>query len=495
MNEQEIKRLKYRRQYIIGPDDIKCPFENVRININDKYICYSHADLVTTEYSEGNKKIILLGDMYDYNNTNMMNIEIIRDLFIHDFNECLEKISEFAGRYVLIYCIGDDIKIMHDASACRKIFYAEKNGFILCASTQHLLAKVANFRRTSNPDLLAYYNSSEFIDNLKSNIGDYTIYDEIRQVLPNHFLIVEPLKIVRYWPNQNLNALSPDECVEQSVLMIKGYIEAAAKRYGLMIPVTSGYDSRILLSATKNIAYKIFYYLNFSDHVKKTGEYKIPQKILSRHNIEFNLLDYDQQVDKDFEKIYYENNPLANEDFLSIIYNYYLRYSDKLNLPAGTIPIIKGLYHSKSKEINSQLLSQLYNVEKFNIARQFYKDWLNEAMEISDRFGINVFDLLYWEDRTCNWGTQVQLDKDIAQDEFVPFNSRKLIVTMLAYDEKRRKKPYFELNKEIIRKLWPELLKYPFNPSFKHFIKEILIYLKLYEIVMKLQGRLKYRTS
>jgi hypothetical protein len=484
MSDSEIERLKHRRQYFLSPSGMKCPFVHNERVLNVKYVLYTHIDLLVTEYEKDNIIIVLLGDIYDYINVDYKNADILRDLFDNDFDRLLEKSGKYAGRYVILYCKGDEIKLVHDASACRKIFYTKKNDMMICASNEHLLAEIAGCQKTTNQSLLDYYRSTEYYSNLNSNIGYLTYYDDIRQVLPNHYLNIEQNEVQRYWPNRVPESYNEEESVTLSINMIKGFITAAANRYKLMIPVTSGYDSRVILAATKDITDKIFFYLNFSDETQKSLDFRIPQKMLSKLNINFNLLTIDDQVDEKFRAVYFQNNPLADEEFLPIIYNYYKNHSGKLNLPGNIIPIVKALNHSSAKFISSELLARLQKKDKIEAAHTFYENWFNLVKETANQFGINIFDLLYWEDESCNRALQVQLYKDIAQEEFIPFNSRQLILTMLAYDVKLRQKPYYRLHKAIIQKLWSELLDFPFNPSFKHSVKQVLIVLKIYQPFM-----------
>ena len=485
MQNIDYERLIYRRQYVIGRLIPLCPFSHKIQLLSKEYSLFYHIDLVFTRVTDNKNTLILLGDIYDYKNPKNSNKDILNQLIGSDFDALLKWTSEMAGRFVLIYHNEKNIRILHDASACRKIFYTVKDGNICCASTQHLLARVSGYQKTSNKSLLDYYQSPEFKSNFNSNIGYLTYYDEIKQVLPNHYLNIDPFEIVRYWPNKQLASISLEECVSRSVEMIKGFVMAAYSRYPLMVPITSGYDSRIILAALKEIKDKIFFYLNSSEDTIDSADSRVSSAMLGRFNVKMNLLNIDKSVDDRFRDIYFQNNPLATHEFLPIIYNYYKNFPEKLNLPGGTIPIIKALYHFSAKEITPDLLAKSYHLDKFEIAHDFYKDWFNKTKDVAKRYNYNIYDLLYWEDRTCNWGTQTQLDKDIAQEEFVPFNSRELISTMLAYDKKYRQKPYFKLNKEIIRRLWPSLLEFPFNPSFKKSIKEMLISLKLYKPYMK----------
>lgn len=489
MNDNEIKRLKFRRQYLFGSYNMKCPFVHNTYKLNDKYVLYTHVDLIYTVHTKGDKKLMLLGDIYDYESVDKKNIDILKDLAEYGFDSILEETSKYAGRFVMIYCNSNVIKFFHDASACRKVYYAHDNGIVACASNQHLLAEVLDYNKTTSSSLLDYYQSKKFIDNMKSDIGYYTYYDEIKQLLPNHYLNVDPFEIKRFWPDREPESYSNEDSVALSAKMIIGFITAAARRYELMIPITSGYDSRAILAATKDISDRIYYYLNCSEEIMNSSDYYIPRNFFTKFNIKFNLLNIDSHVDEKFREIYLLNNPLADEKFLPIIYNYYKHHSEKLNLPGNVIPIVKALHHFSGSDISSESLAKSYGNGKFEIVNAFIKDWLSQTRDVAKKYGVSVFDLLFWEDFTCNQRLQIQLDKDIAQEEFIPFNSRNLILIMLAYEKAERQKPYLKFHKDIIRKLWPELLNYPFNPSFKQKIKQILISFKLYHPIVLIKKK------
>ena len=101
---------------------------------------------------------------------------------------------------------------------------------------------------------------------------------------------------------------------------------------------------------------------------------------------------------------------------------------------------------------------------------------------------MNLYNLLFLEERNCNWANQLQQDKDIGQDEFVIFNSGYLVSLMLTYDEARRQKPFKELHKDLIRYFWPELLNYPLNPSFKNKVVTLIARMKLLGPAIRLKS-------
>lgn len=483
MNHPDYHHLLFRRQYLISPIQIECPFRYDTIKINGNYTLYYHRDLVVTKVSNKKRTLILLGDLYDFQDQKASNTEIINKLLVYDFLTLVEETFRFAGRFVLIYAEPNVVKLYSDAVAQRKIFHTIKDNNVHCASNPHLLAKVLGLEKTKNNCWLDYYQSSEFKENLNSNIGYFTLYDEIRQVLPNHYLDLVHNNVYRFWPLERIKKIEDKDVVHHSAQMIKGFVLAAANRYPLMIPVTAGGDSRLILAATKERTRNVFYYINFSKDIENKPDIWVPKKLLKKINRKFNILYPDERiVDNEFKQAYYTNNPIPHDYFLAIIYNYYLHYPEKVNVPGGVIPIIKSLYHTNEKEITGKKLAHLYKVEKYPCSIDFYNDWLNGFNNECKNSDISLFDLLYWEDRTCNWAGQIIQDKDIAQEEFIPFNSQQLIITMLNYTKSRRTKPRFELHNEIIKELWPELLEIPFNPSLKNTIKSILIYLGIYRL-------------
>jgi len=75
--------------------------------------------------------------------------------------------------------------------------------------------------------------------------------------------------------------------------------------------------------------------------------------------------------------------------------------------------------------------------------------------------------LLNWEERNGNLYTQYQVDKDIAQEEFAPYNCRRLMEVFLSVPNKYRDIHTNIYFRAMIKHLWPELMSEPINPKFK----------------------------
>ena len=223
------------------------------------------------------------------------------------------------------------------------------------------------------------------------------------------------------------------------------------------------------------------------------------ENYLPKLNLKFNIIDPCTPVDKDFEKIYFENNRFGSIAYLPIIYNYYKNFRNSINLPGTCSGTTTEFFQTHDKMITAELMAKLIGVERFDYAIDYYAKWLSECEPICKENSLRLLNLFYLEERMPNWGTQIQMDKDIAQEEFMPYNSRQLIETYLMAPVKSREKPDYLLIHEIIRNLWPETLLGPFNINLKR--KALIISKKLgimrpiklayYSIILKLVHAIK----
>lgn len=81
------------------------------------------------------------------------------------------------------------------------------------------------------------------------------------RLMANTYLDVTARKIVRFFPKVPVQQQSLQEVVEQVIPMFRGYIEAIARRYRVVIPVTAGFDSRMVLLASLGLKRVYLFYL------------------------------------------------------------------------------------------------------------------------------------------------------------------------------------------------------------------------------------------
>jgi hypothetical protein len=351
-----------------------------------------------------------------------------------------------------------------------------------------LLAKVMGISFSSNKEKINFYKSEEFHRLHNSNVGDTTIYDEISQLLPNHSLSTLSKKPTRYWPNEPIEVTPLDIAAGKAAEMLKGFIDSIAQRYNIMQPVTAGKDSRLLLAGSKEIVKEVFYYINLESRLtERSMDIRISRKLLNRLNLEYHILDLPKEIPLEFRQMYFENNPHGSEFFLPHIYNYYLNFQDRVNCPGNLASNPLKVNKIEEDNVNGKTLAGLYNLEGYDYAVQYYTRWLEGCMHLCKAYKIKILNLWYWEERLANWGTQIQIDKDIAQEDINPFNSRLFIQHFLSVKLSHNNIPDFKIHRRIIKKLWPELLRIPINPSMKNYFLRVLKLLGLFNIAVKLR--------
>jgi len=138
------------------------------------------------------------------------------------------------------------------------------------------------------------------------------------------------------------------------------------------------------------------------------------------------------------------------------------------------------------KKITAELLAKLWDYDGSDYVVENYRKWLDTNGEIFTKNNYYIPDLFNWEERNGNWYSNFQTDKEIAQDEFSPYNCRNLMQVFLSVPKKYRDvhtNIYFQA---MIKHMWPELLSVPINPNRMKYTSYYLKKLHVYWIVRRI---------
>jgi hypothetical protein len=190
--------------------------------------------------------------------------------------------------------------------------------------------------------------------------------------------------------------------------------------------------------------------------------------LLDHFGLRLHLLACDQKSDSSFAALYESNTAFPHaywRDIASGLSREYPR--DHLSVKGNCSEVGRCFFyhHGYPKEIVTTdfLLRLNPGWDRSETIRRVVSEWLAAASEVEREYGIRVLDLFYWEQRLGCWQANSQSEWDIAQETFCPFNHRKILATMLAAPEAARLADVIHL--ELIRSLWPELLREPINPQ------------------------------
>ena len=102
-------------------------------------------------------------------------------------------------------------------------------------------------------------------------VGDGTLFDGVKHLLPNRYLDVERLEAFQVLAERtdgNLSSVS--DAVDRACAFLQGMLKAVTHRHPVMMAVTAGTDSRTLLAASRDVRGKVYYFINSRPRLNAT---------------------------------------------------------------------------------------------------------------------------------------------------------------------------------------------------------------------------------
>lgn len=451
------------RNYLICKKKNK-EFDNY-YDIGSYKFSYNNSDAILGKAN--NKEVIIYGVIVDSSMPNRTSEEIIDELLaLTNFNSVIEKSKKYAGRYVIIYYSKEGLYILPDATATIHVAYTTKENELYVSSNPKIIADINGFKESVISKKIKA--SAEETHPLPY---DMSMYDEIKYVIPNYYLNCRNRTAYRYYPLEKINKITVLDAAQASRKLIGNIIMAYKNNYKLSIPLTSGMDSRTILSFCKEYLDEIptytFFHDNFTD---ETADINIPKKMSRKLGFVYTVLK-DIELPEEIEYIY-KNMVGSNINRLEArnAWTYYKSdFKEYKRLDGQVSPLAKSNFGRNLPEFlakPSYLVTKTHNHSKENYKE--VKRWCDEIDEYTDLSKISKYDLFFWEHRSGKWASNSYLNSGILIDSLNIFNCRELIETWLSVPRKNRCNG--EIHKEIIRLNWPELLEYPFNPDEKYGI-------------------------
>lgn len=474
-----LNNLYFRRQFILGSDYISTFEDWNKLKISEKLYLSSQKDLEVTHVNLKDRSLTLIGFIIDPFRPNDSNFDIVKRIIESSncFEDILSNSYPYSGRWVMVYNSDSESKVFHDPCGMRQVYYLRDYDNIWCASQPSLLNNVFNVELNNNESIREYIESDAFKKNENAWFGDETIYREIKKLLPNRYLDLETNDVKRFWQDEEIYS-DVDTISKNASKILEGSIQAISNRHKLMLAVTAGWDSRVLLAASKNFKNNIFYYVSTMNILKQNHmDIRIPKRLARKLDIDITIADNLKPLTKELNKMIKRNVTFGRTELpksLTIQYHFE-NNQDKINIGGNASEIMRMFYGDDHPEdLDGRYLAEKVGLSSYKYIINTLDDWVQDARELDNK--IDIMDLFYWEQRMGNWGTLYQAEQDIAIEEFCPFNNRKLIMLMLKADKKYRSAPKYILYNKIIENLWDEVLTEPINPlTIKGKVRSILV--------------------
>lgn len=495
-----MKNLVFRRQFVLSNKIVN---QDNGWNIltlkmqDDTFYLQHHPDLTVLQAKGKDIHLILLGNIIDPFHPENDSAAILQNLATEAcFDDVLKGTFTLGGRFAIVGIDKNGMKLFNDAMAFREVYYYRHYGLIACGSTPSILAKWFSLGLDTEKEFQEFYTSKAFNSKERMMIGERTQIKDVRHLMPNHYLDMQTMEVRRFWPLVKEPRLSNDSAIDLMAEILTGTYKAIAGKHIIHQGLTSGWDTRLLLAASRNFTkdMQFFFLRGFKDDTieKASVDYLIALKMSKELNLNLEIIDLSgEEPDEKFNEIYYANNILARPKLLTAFYHVYSHnYQNSLTISGtGGNEVLRTMRVAGQTDEDSSRLAKLWNYQSYPYITKTIDEWFNQNKDVQ-KSNYRKIDLFFWEQFFGNWGSLSASEQDIVREELRPFNNRAFISAFIRLPLKYRYNDHPLGYVRIINKLWPELLDY--DMDIAHYsIKKLLRKIKIERTAFILYHNLK----
>jgi len=476
-----------RGQYLIALDTHKLNGSFLesfdKQSVWNGYTIFTGGSLPVTQVSSETVQVLLLGYVVHYEHHNLGNQELLSWVVSNALSaeDAIKLIQDCGGRYVALIRDKSVTVAVTDCCALRQIYWFNEGNILVMSSSAKLVLDALGQKPELEEKVSTLLNNDHFRTAESPWYGDKWYDKRIKKVLANHFLDMKSISVHRI-KYQYTGPSNYKDILSYACIILKGLVKAIHSRYNIIQPLTAGYDSRLVLAASKSLSNKTRYYIiDDKYNLSKKPDVKISTALCKKLGLNFEVImpvKLQQDFLVEYQKLCFFPRILPKTSHIQ--WHYYVHRDDNvINVTGNCGGAIKGIFRNKVRKGNER--EGLTRIAGFN---RFFESevnmWYFDAVEFCRTNDIYISDLFYWEQRMSNWCATYLFEQDIAIEEFTPYNHKNLLLALLHVDMNKRKGPQCLLHKELINQLWPECLSLPFNPiaglqlevRLKRFVKQ-----------------------
>lgn len=377
------------------------------------------------------------------------------------FNEC----DRFAGKFIMLIEEGNQAYLWGDATSSLQMDYAFYEENICISFSDKVTAEVFGFEPSETARDIRSNGST-----LQPLPYDLTMYDSVKALLPNHYLDLNARRSVRVRMQtpSGADVSSINGIMERSLRLVLNTAREYGKYYRFACPVTSGYDSRVVYAILSTLGLDAerytFRHKGFTD---ATADIAVPHQFITSEGKSHAIID-DLIAPKAFvERVCDFLGEWQSETNINLAYTILKSFPD-LALASGDVIGQTGQCYVTNAVPNCLITPTFMQCKihtESNCARAYLRDHRDEIKQSSALK--SLCELFEWESRLGRWAPQAALVYGFCGINLLNvFNSREIILCFAALPRKARVNK--TIHKCYLKKLTPELLRFPFNPDERH---------------------------
>jgi len=497
MENITLDRLLYRRQFISGPDADLYPQWN-RVSMPDGDTLAAHPDLQLIDFNGRNFRFVLLGYLLDPYHPDRDNHQVLADVDnkAGDFPGLCEQLYDKSGHYILFAYHGERGIVLNDAGGLKQVYYhRDADGKTWFTSHAAMLANQLSLPISEEAD--HFIHSPKYKKKLEPWFpADTSPYSGVKRLIPNHYLDLDTLEQVRFWPLIKLKRYSLKKGTHLVGDLIKGTCQAGFNLFPAALTLTGGYDSRVVLAGCRDFADKMeVFSMIYRQLTEKSEDLMIAGNIAGANQLNYRYFKCDQEIPADFLELYQRSTEGYKTDWMNLVYARFTNISpDKVIFKGNIAEAIRcdfwpdGMY---PVEVTVETLVDASVLGDDPFVYAAMERWMREAKPF-ERFGYKLLDLFAWEIEAGSWQAMSHSIFGLANEEFSPFGNRKLLDISLGVHKRHRCWPNIQLEQEVVKYLWPDLAKSPYFSSWSmHGYKKKFYDGDLLNFLRKVRHRIK----
>lgn len=469
----------YRNQYLAVSSKPKSTFLNIDPVCSSGLHIYASPFLDVSSSQYLGAEVTILGHVIDPMRPTMTNAEIVVYLAqsCASLENVFKEIQALSGRYVVVYKNETCFVAIGDACNLRQMYYCFRDGNLILTSSPKLFLEYLDDDLRMSESKKKFTELPEYKRQESAWYGDKSFDDRLQKVLPNHYLDIFKKESRRIPFLSSPEFSNEEEVVDYVSSMLAGTYSSLLARYRLLQPLTAGWDTRVLLAASKKVKDEIqFYVFDRRDGRPPPADTWVSMNLSRALGLRFNMVS-PEPLRGPFLEEYKRGHlePRILPKTRNIQHHYDMHYDkDTVNVNGNAAEVARCFYgHTERAVTLNMLLTFTGYGEKSAFITNELRLWYTEATEWARSQAINLLDLFYWEQRMGNWGALYPFEQDIAIEEISPFNNRSLLYSLLQAKGKRRRGPHYPLFRTLTQHLWADTLLEPINPDQGH-IKALL---------------------
>jgi hypothetical protein len=360
------------------------------------------------------------------------------------YSQVINRISQITGRFVCLFVINDSAYICSDAMGSKRVIINKS------AAT-----------RISSSEKLAYGGDFKLSPPF-SELADTTRYAAIEQYYPSKVLYNESLSLllpnhvynltegtekrIDYNDIETYDDLSSIDVFEYHLPMtIKALSENG---HNVLVPLTAGYDSRLLFSASLEYKEKVKYYIFECDEVDTS----VAKQLAERFSLKLHVYTAEIKPSPQILEMLKNQHPFPRLLDKHAFLDYEIAYGNDKDIYINGLggEIIRDFYGAPPKFFQAELiaLSSGYGLDKGLIAE--IKTWIKAQKNLTCNNKC-LLDFFYWEYKMGIWSSRCAFENDLVHDEISLLNNRSLLIAILKnISRKQRTAPDYQVFTDYI---------------------------------------------